>query len=124
MIYGVGVDILDSKRIARSKFDLDRFASSILTKAERKIFNKHNDKLGFLSKRWAAKEAISKAIGCGITYIVHWQNIDILKNSQGKPVVKFRGSLYQLFKDSKVRCHLSISDESNFCVAFAILELE
>lgn len=121
MIYGIGVDIFDSKRIEESRFNIDRFAKHLLTPDETKIFKKSKNKLEFISKRWASKEAISKAIGLGITEIVHWQNMDISNDLKGKPVVKFIGPLGQYLK---ARCHLSISDESNFYVAFAILELE
>jgi holo-[acyl-carrier protein] synthase len=121
MIYGIGVDIIDSNRIKQSKFDLDRFAKHLLTTREKAIFKKSKNKLAFISKRWASKEAISKAVGQGITSLIHWQNIEITNDQHGKPVVEFIGPLS---KNLKGNCRLSISDESNFCVAFAILELE
>jgi holo-[acyl-carrier protein] synthase len=119
MIYGIGVDMVDSIRIKQSKFDLDRFAKHLLTTREKAIFKKSKNKLDFISKRWASKEAISKALGQGITSLVHWQNIEISNDRYGKPIVKFIGPLTTNLKRN---CQLSISNEANCYVAFAILE--
>ncbi len=120
MIIGVGTDIisLDRIRYALSAFG-NKFLQRILTRNERNYYiEMHNEdnKTAFLAKRFAAKEAISKALGVGIGESLSFQDIEISNNELGKPIVKIE-------KFADVTIHLSLSDEKEgLAIAFAIAE--
>ena len=76
----------------------------------------------YLAKKWAAKEAIAKAFGTGITGNTKWKSIEIRHNSQGMPTVCFYNSLAESFDILKGKCHLSISDEGDTVIAYSIVE--
>lgn len=120
MIIGIGTDIIS---IGRIEYALEaygaKFMQRILTENERnyviEIHNKEN-KVAYLAKRFAAKEAISKAIGTGIGEDLSFQDIEISNNSEGKPIVKIK-------KYPEITVHLSLSDEKEgFAIAFALAE--
>ena len=88
MILGIGTDIATISRFANSKSIMDTFANKILTDYELQEYNtltNYYDK--YLAKKWAAKEAIAKAFGTGITGNTKWKSIEIRHNSQGMPTV-------------------------------------
>ncbi len=128
MIVGIGTDIVCIERIQESFSRLgEPFARRILTDAEMDVFN---DRLGksaargvqFLANRFAAKEAFAKACGTGIRDIVVWQNMQVLNDEQGKPVIGLRDALERYACEHGWRVHVSISDESEHAVAFVIIE--
>lgn len=124
MIYGVGTDIVSIDRVQNiiSK-NRDGFIKRVLTEHERALFSNKADSAAYLAKRFAAKEAFSKALGTGIGRVVSFQDLTIRNNESGKPYFlpseKLR--LYLMEKGIK-QGHLSISDESKYAVAFVILE--
>ena len=124
MIYGVGTDIVSIDRVQNiiSK-NRDGFIKRVLTEYERALFSNKADSAAYLAKRFAAKEAFSKALGTGIGRVVSFQDLTIRNNESGKPYFlpseKLR--LYLMEKGIK-QGHLSISDESKYAVAFVILE--
>lgn len=124
MIYGVGTDIVSIERVQNiiSK-NRDGFIKRVLTEHERALFSNKADSAAYLAKRFAAKEAFSKALGTGIGRVVSFQDLTIRNNESGKPYFlpseKLR--LYLMEKGIK-QGHLSISDESKYAVAFVILE--
>lgn len=124
MIYGVGTDIVSIERVQNiiSK-NRDGFIKRVLTEHERALFSNKADSSAYLAKRFAAKEAFSKALGTGIGRVVSFQDLTIRNNESGKPYFlpseKLR--LYLMEKGIK-QGHLSISDESKYAVAFVILE--
>lgn len=89
MIYGIGVDIEEIDRI-REIEARDRFASKVLTPNEVEVYQQLSDKraVEFLAGRWSAKEAYSKALGTGIGSTVSFQDLEILDDPNGKPVIK------------------------------------
>jgi len=120
MIIGIGTDIISINRI---EYALEAFGSKflqrILTERERnyliEITNKEN-KVAYLAKRFAAKEAVSKALGTGIGEDLSFQDIEVSNNLEGKPIVTV-----SRFPD--IFIHLSLSDEKEgLAVAFAIAE--
>ena len=124
MIFGIGTDIVEIKRI-KSINSIDRFANKILSENELNIFNKlkQEKKITFLSKQFAGKEAISKATGIGITKHTRFKDIEILRDEKGKPILnavdefkKYMGGL------GITKTHVSLSDERNYAIAFAVLE--
>ena len=117
MIVGIGTDIVLKSRINKIKDKL-RFAKRILTLDEQEIYNTKGDKKSdYLAKRFAAKEAIAKAFGTGISSKLGFKDFAILNDSQGKPIVVTEHEFL-----AKYRAHISISDEKDHCLAFAIIE--
>jgi holo-[acyl-carrier protein] synthase len=121
MIYGIGVDIVDISRCQHilNKFG-DRFSQKILNLSEQKKFN---NSANFLAKRFAAKEALSKAFGTGFRNGLTFQQIEIKNDNLGKPFFKFHGKAKSLYNEFKIKSvHLSLSDTNEQAIAFVILE--
>ena len=124
MIYGIGTDLVEPSRITWSleKYG-ERFARRLLSEWEWKDYVNNNQPVMFLAKRFAAKEALSKAMGTGLTPPVTLTNIAIAHDSLGKPYFEFHPELATLIKNEGItHHHLSISDELNLATAFVILE--
>jgi len=124
MIYGIGTDIVESSRIAQSldRFG-ERFARRILTDSEWTEYHSSSKPVLFLASRFAAKEALSKAMGTGLRHPVNLTYITITHDSFGKPYFEFHPELNQLINDKGItQHHLSISDEINMACAFVVLE--
>ena len=124
MIYGIGTDIVEVKRIkeALNKYGV-ALAKKILTSQELLTYKKTEGKENFLAKRFAAKEAFAKAMGTGMRSPVNFKSIEIIHDSLGKPKIKTIPKLTLLVKSHNIKhCHLSISDEKNIAAAFVILE--
>ncbi|MBA3756972.1 MAG: holo-ACP synthase [Nitrosomonas sp.] len=124
MIYGIGTDIVESSRIAQSlsRFG-ERFARRILTDSEWSEYHSSSKPILFLASRFAAKEALSKAMGTGLRHPVNLNYIAIIHNHLGKPFFEFHPELNQLINDQGItQHHLSISDEVTMVCAFVILE--
>ena len=126
MIYGVGTDIVSIDRIKDiiSK-NRDGFIKRVLTDHEQALFANKADSPAFCAKRFAAKEAFSKALGTGIGKEVSFQDLTVRNNENGKPhfIPSEKLRLYLLTKGIK-QAHLSISDESQNAIAFVILEVD
>ena len=124
MIYGVGTDIVNIDRIQKIIFkNREGFIKRVLTDHEQALFANKADSAAFCAKRFAAKEAFSKALGTGIGKVVSFQDLTVRNNENGKPhfIPSEKLRLYLLEKGIK-KAHLSISDESQNAVAFVILE--
>jgi len=125
MIYGIGTDIVEVTRIEHSIAQFgDDFARRILASSEMDSYLASKIKARFLAKRFAAKEAFSKALGTGIRPPVTFQNIAVTHDELGKPILVLANEL-QTFLDSKniAYMHITISDEKNLAAAFVILEV-
>ena len=125
MIYGIGTDIVDIKSI--KKIDsIDGFAKKILSINEFNYFNNldNTKKYNYLAKQFAGKEAISKAIGTGITKDTKLSEIEILRDENGKPYFEAIGNLKSFMDNLGIsKTHVSLSDEKDYAIAFAILEV-
>ena len=123
MIYGIGTDIvkIDRIRSAAEKWG-DSFVEKILTKREISYCNGKNDPYPSLAVRFAAKEALIKAIGGEVP--VRMKDIEVLNDSKGRPSIKVSNQLEVFFEEKKIaRCHLSLSHEKEFGVASVVLEV-
>lgn len=123
-IVGLGTDIAEIERVEKA---LDRsgdaFAKRILTEVELTKFHSLKQKGRFLAKRFAAKEAASKALGTGIAQGVTFQDFTITNDELGAPVLALTQKALEIAKQKKVSSiHLSISDERHYAVATVILE--
>ena len=125
MIFGIGIDIVEVKRI-RNLDSLEKFADKILSLNELEVFKSQIDekKVTFLAKQFAAKEAVSKALGTGIGTDIRFNQIEILRNSDGKPYLNHDGMITTIFNDLGItKTHVSLSDEKKYALAFVILEI-
>jgi holo-[acyl-carrier protein] synthase len=124
MIFGIGTDIVEVARIEASiqQFGND-FAKRILADSEFASYSESHIKARFLAKRFAAKEAFSKALGTGLRAPATFQNIAVSHDDLGKPMLILVAEL-QAFLESKniTKAHVSISDEKNLAAAFVVLE--
>lgn len=124
MIVGVGVDLVQISRVRRSleRFG-DRFAGKILCEAEMERMSRRTDRAAWLAKRFAAKEAVAKALGTGMRQGVHFAQILVSRQKGGAPIVQLSGAALARAEALGVtRAHISISDEQDYAVAFAVLE--
>lgn len=130
MIYGIGTDILKIDRVeAALARHGDRFAEKILGEDEMQKYLRRKAKveargLRFLATRFAAKEAFSKAIGLGMRMPMTWRSMQVLNDPSGKPVVVCSGELKTWMHTRGLRAQISITDEAEYAVAFAIVEKE
>ena len=124
MIYGIGTDIVEVARIEASMAQFgDEFAKRILADSEWDAFEKSAVKPRFLAKRFAAKEAFSKALGTGLRAPATFQNIAVSHDDLGKPVLLLATELQQFLNSKNIKkTHISISDEKNLAAAFVVLE--
>ena len=124
-ILGVGVDIVQNKRI-KSSIKKKSFVLRIFGKNEIKLSKKNKNRSNFFAKRFAAKESFSKSIGIGFRNNLNFKDIQILNDSLGKPYYKKSKKISDIItKKFKVRNYellLSISDEKDYSVAFTILQ--
>ncbi len=127
MIKGVGIDIIENARIKRifSRFGY-LFAEKILSTNELQKFTHTQEKVGFLAKRFASKEALSKSIGIGLYRKgLFPKMIDITKDDLGKPSFIINNELKVVLKKHSIRdLHLSISDTDDLSTAIVIAEGE
>lgn len=124
MIFGIGTDIVEVARIEASIQQFgDDFAKRILADSEFSSYLESHIKPRFLAKRFAAKEAFSKALGTGLRAPATFQNIAISHDELGKPLLMLAAEL-QVFLQAKNinKTHISISDEKNLAAAFVVLE--
>lgn len=124
MIYGIGTDIVEVSRIEASveKFGND-FASRILADSEMQSYLDSHIKPRFLAKRFAAKEAFSKALGTGLREPATFQNIAVSHDALGKPILVLAKELQDFLNTKNIQhMHISISDEKSLAAAFVVLE--
>tara|TARA_Y100000996_G_C22438193_1_gene608639 strand:+ start:309 stop:695 length:387 start_codon:yes stop_codon:yes gene_type:complete len=124
-ILGIGVDIIENKRIEKS-IKNKKFTQRIFNKLELDMSKKDKLKNNFYAKRFVAKESFAKALGTGITKELIFKDIIILNDKLGKPFYKKTKKLnYIIYKKFKVKSYnlfLSISDEKDYSIAFTILQ--
>ncbi len=125
-IYGIGTDIV---KISRMKKSLKRkiFLLRLFNKDEILRCNKIKNKSNCFSKRFAAKEAFSKALGTGIAKGINFNEIIILNKKSGKPFIKLinetKKNVEKILKKKKYKISLSLSDEDNYAVAFVTISI-
>ncbi len=124
MIFGIGTDIVEVARIEESIAQFgDDFARRILAQREFASYLESQIKPRFLAKRFAAKEAFSKALGTGLRAPATFQNIAVSHDDLGKPVLLLASELQQFLNSKNItKTHISISDEKNLAAAFVVLE--
>jgi len=128
MIYGVGTDICDVRRIGTSLTRFGpRFARRILSQAEYDIYlvrQAHSCERGtsFVATRFSAKEAFSKAIGLGMRLPMTWRHCEVASLPSGKPHLVLHGDLKTWFEAQDLVAHVSVTDEKNYAASFVVVE--
>ena len=124
-ILGMGVDIIENKRIKNSIKNL-KFKKRIYSSKELTQSILYKNKVGYFSKRFAAKEAFAKALGTGFRGNLNFNDIEIVNDKKGKPYYLKTKKITQIikmrFKIKKFNCFLSISDEKDYSTAFTIIQ--
>src|SRR5512132_4438175 len=126
MIYGVGTDLIELKRVEKVlKRYGERFAKRILCEPEMKRFRAHRKPVAYLAKRFADKQAFSKALGTGIHAPANWHGVWVENLRSGKPQLEFTPALKDLLEQRRIRrAHLSLTDERALAAATVILECD
>ena len=128
MIYGIGTDICDLRRIgATFERQGERFAHRVLSDAEFAVWKARSARwpkrgLSYLATRFSAKEAFSKAIGLGMRMPMTWRDCEIVNETSGKPRIHLHGALKAWFDARGLCAHVSVSDESSYACAFVVVE--
>ncbi|HZT63499.1 MAG TPA: holo-ACP synthase [Burkholderiales bacterium] len=124
MILGIGTDLCEVGRIEKAlKRFGERFAARVLVAKELEVFRRRRKRAAYLAKRFAAKEAFSKALGTGIRFPVNWHNVWVVNDRSGKPVLEFSRPLAALLKRRGIdKVHVSLTDEIGMACAFVIVE--
>jgi holo-[acyl-carrier protein] synthase len=128
MIYGIGTDICDIRRI-RATFARrgERFAERVLGPREIEVFHHRLGKvesrgITYLATRFSAKEAFSKAIGMGMHMPMTWRACEILNAASGKPEIRLHGELATWFEARRLVAHVSVTDETDYATTFVVVE--
>jgi holo-[acyl-carrier-protein] synthase len=128
MIYGIGTDICDVRRIKASlERHGDRFAEKVLSEGELATWRARTARwpdrgLRYLATRFSAKEAFSKAIGLGMRMPMTWRHCEVAKLASGQPVIVLHGALKVWFEERGLQAHLSVTDETDYAASFCVVE--
>ena len=124
MIYGIGVDLVDIKRLEKA---IDRWGkrliNKIFTTREIDFCSRRPKSTPHFAMRFAAKEAFSKAIGLGMRKGIRWRDIEITQNLNGKPGLNISGKALEYCNKGGIEgWHVTLSDEADYCIAVVVLE--
>lgn len=128
MIYGIGTDICDVRRIRDSlERHGERFAEKILSEAELATWRARSERwpergVRYLATRFSAKEAFSKAIGMGMRMPMTWRDCEIAKLPSGQPTIRLHRGLKDWFEAQGLSAHVSVTDETDYAASFVVVE--
>jgi holo-[acyl-carrier protein] synthase len=128
MIYGIGTDVCDIRRIRTSlERHGERFAQKILSEGELTVWKQRSTRwpergLRYLATRFSAKESFSKAIGLGMRMPMSWRLCEIAKEQTGKPVIVLHGELKTWFEAQGLTAHITVTDETDYAASFCVVE--
>lgn len=125
-IVGIGVDLVSVDRVrAITQRWQERFLHRVYTEAERRDCFRRATPYASLAGRFAAKEAVLKALGVGWAAGVRWQDVQVVSDASGKPVARVDGRVRRLIEDAGVtRIHVSLSHDAGYAIAQVILTRE
>ena len=123
MIFGIGTDIIEIKRVKKAIARSPRFVERLFTEQELEYYKKKDMKAQHIAGGFSAKEAVLKALGTGLRGF-KWKDIEILRGSVGKPIVRFGGNVKQFMEDNGIGIiHVTISHSKDFATATAVAEV-
>lgn len=129
MIYGIGTDICDVRRIRASLARHgERFARKILSDAEFATWKARSARwpergIRYLATRFSAKEAFSKAIGLGMSLPMTWRLCEVCNLASGQPTLVLHGGLKDWFDARRLSVHVSVTDETDYAASFCVVEV-
>lgn len=128
MIFGIGTDICDVRRI-RASLDRhgERFARRILSEGELATWKMRTARwpdrgVSYLATRFSAKEAFSKAVGLGMHMPMTWRNCEIANAASGQPEIVLHGALKVWFEARQLNAHVTLTDETDYAASFCVVE--
>ncbi|MBD3625999.1 MAG: holo-ACP synthase [Rhodobacteraceae bacterium] len=128
MILGIGTDLCNIDRIAATldRFG-DRFRTRVYTEVEQAKAERRADKVGTYAKRWAAKEACSKALGTGLRMGIGWKDMSVSNLASGQPVMQVTGWAAERLKQitppgHEAVIHVTLTDDHPWAQAFVVIE--
>jgi len=130
MIYGIGTDICDVRRIQASLTRHgERFARRVLSDGEFATWQRRSQRwpergVRYLATRFSAKEAFSKAIGLGMVMPMTWRNCEISNLPSGQPVIVLHAALKDWFDSRQLSAHITVSDETDYAASFCVVEVK
>ena len=130
MILGVGTDLANIDRIAGVlERHGDRFRNRVFTEIEQRKAERRKDVAGTYAKRWAAKEACSKALGTGLRMGISWKDMAVSNLKTGQPVMTVTGWAAERLKDMtpkghEATIHVSLTDDHPWAQAFVVIEAQ
>ena len=128
MIYGIGTDICDVRRIRASlERHGERFAAKVLSEAEMQVWRARSARwpergLRYLATRFSAKESFSKAIGLGMRMPMTWKLCEIANEPGGKPAIVLHGELRAWCEARGLQAHITVTDETDYAASFCVIE--
>ncbi len=128
MIYGIGTDICDIRRIRASlEKHGERFAQKVLSDNEMQTYRARSERwpergVRYVATRFSAKEAFSKAIGLGMRMPMTWRLCEVAKLPSGQPTLVLHGVLKEWFEAKGLSAHVSVSDESDYATSYVVVE--
>jgi holo-[acyl-carrier-protein] synthase len=128
MIYGIGTDICDIRRIRASlERHGERFAAKVLSDGEMKMYRARSQRwpergIRFVATRFSAKEAFSKAVGLGMRMPMTWRHCEIGKLPSGQPTIILHGELKTWFEAKGLSAHITVTDEVDYAASFCVVE--
>ena len=128
MIYGIGTDICDIRRIRASlEKHGERFAQKVLSDNEMQTYRTRSERwpergVRYVATRFSAKEAFSKAIGLGMRMPMTWRLCEVAKLPSGQPTIVLHGVLKAWFEAQGLSAHVSVSDESDYATSYCVVE--
>ncbi len=128
MIYGIGTDVCDVRRIRESLARHgDRFAEKVLAEGELATWRARGARwpergVHYLATRFSAKESFSKAIGLGMRMPMTWRACEIVNLPSGQPSIVLHGALKDWFDARGLRCHVTVTDETDYAASFCVVE--
>ena len=128
MIYGIGTDICDIRRIRASlEKHGERFAQKVLSDHELQTYRMRSERwpergVRYVATRFSAQEAFSKAIGLGMRMPMTWRLCEVAKLPSGQPTIVLHGELKAWFEAKGLNAHVSVSDESDYATSYVVVE--
>ena len=129
MIYGIGTDICDVRRIRASlEKNGDRFAARVLSDLEFTTWKARSARwpergVRYLATRFSAKESFSKAIGLGMRMPMAWRLCEVANEASGKPVLVLHGALKDWCEQRQLQAHITVTDETDYAASFCVVEV-
>jgi holo-[acyl-carrier protein] synthase len=128
MIFGIGTDVCDVRRIrAALARNGERFAQRVLSEGEMAVWRRRSARwpergLRYLATRFSAKEAFSKAVGLGMRMPMAWRLCEIANLPSGKPMIVLHGELKDWFDAQALQAHVTVTDETDYAASFVVVE--